>query len=87
MIFILISAFRNHASVTPLLLPPKAVQRWDHFVPPSRDGDVYIEGETLQRQNYRGMKWQYKKAFCLNLDNQLILDSDVYVVQLLLQLL
>ncbi len=50
------------ASVTPLLLPPKVVQRWDHFVPPSRDRDVYIEGETLQRRKYRAMKWRYEKT-------------------------
>ncbi len=72
---LLVLYWSHLASVTPLLLPPKAVQRWDHFVPPSCNGDVYIEGKTLQRRKYRRMKWQYKKALGFIVSNATSSDS------------
>ncbi len=56
----------------------EAVRRWDHFILQSRDGDVYIEGEMLQRRKYRGMKWQYKKIYHLNSQDNVSLWSSWY---------
>ncbi len=81
MIFILIDSVITRHTVAMALwsfyfVPISPLSRLCYYLPrwyragiisSTHPGDVYIEGEMLQRRKYRGMKWQYKKSNLLKI--------------------